>query len=129
MISDELVVEKHLQNKTATVAHTRFDADILTSLHKLMVFCDNALYSTPGVRRDKKQKGFRLHKTQRLLHIDVFDNTVKQTPIKWLIKNRPTVKTERSENEKIERFVESPENRKIYCVTSCETKDMLCYFV
>ena len=59
----------------------------------------------------------------------MFDNTVKQRPNKWLIKNGPTVKTERSESEKIERFVESLVNRKIYCVTSCETKDMLCYFV
>ena len=36
---------------------------------------------------------------------------------------------DRRENEKIERFVESLVNRKIYCVTSCETKGMLCYFV
>ena len=59
----------------------------------------------------------------------MFDSTVKQRPNKWLIKNGPTVKTEGSENEKIEKLDESFVNRKIYCVTSCETKDMLCYFV
>ena len=29
----------------------------------------------------------------------------------------------------LETFVDSFVNRKIYCVTSCETKDILCYFV
>ena len=34
----------------------------------------------------------------------VFDNKVKQRLSKWLIKNGSTVKTERRENEKIEKI-------------------------
>ena len=44
-------------------------------------------------------------------------------------RNCPTVKPQTVKNESIEKFVAILVNQANYCVTSCVTKDMLCFFV